>query len=152
MSRRALPIGIQTFREIHEKDYYYVDKTGFALPLANEGQYYFLSRPRRFGKSLFLDTLAELFAGNAGLFQGLGAEQRWDWTWYPKTPVIMAASTCACASTARSGCSSLKWSSSPPKAGHWLRSRPAVMRTNTAPRACPSTFAASTSADRSAPW
>ena len=47
MSRRRLPIGIQTFREIREGDYYYVDKTGFALRLNDEGKYYFLSRPRR---------------------------------------------------------------------------------------------------------
>jgi hypothetical protein len=52
-----LPIGIQTFRKIREGDYYYVDKTGFALRLIEEGTHYFLSRPRRFGKSLFLDTL-----------------------------------------------------------------------------------------------
>jgi hypothetical protein len=79
MTRRRLPIGIQTFREIREGGYYYVDKTGFALRLEAEGKYYFLSRPRRFGKSLFLDTLAELFAGNETLFRGLVAEERWDW-------------------------------------------------------------------------
>ena len=79
MTRRRLPIGIQTFREIREGDYYYVDKTGFALRLNDEGKYYFLSRPRRFGKSLFLDTLAELFAGNEALFRGLEAQERWDW-------------------------------------------------------------------------
>ncbi len=86
MHRRSLPIGIQTFREIREGDYYYVDKTGFALRLINEGKYYFLSRPRRFGKSLFLDTLAEIFTGNQGLFQGLEAEHRWDWS--RRYPVI----------------------------------------------------------------
>lgn len=57
MLRKHLPIGIQTFRKIREDDYYYVDKTGFALRLIEEGTHYFLSRPRRFGKSLFLDTL-----------------------------------------------------------------------------------------------
>ena len=80
MTRRALPIGIQTFRKIREGDYYYVDKTGFALRLIAEGTHYFLSRPRRFGKSLFLDTLAELFEGNAALFAGLEAERGWDWS------------------------------------------------------------------------
>lgn len=60
-ARKKLPIGIQTFREIREEGYYYVDKTAFALQLINQGKYYFLSRPRRFGKSLFLDTLKELF-------------------------------------------------------------------------------------------
>jgi hypothetical protein len=79
MSGRRLPIGIQNFREIREGNYYYVDKTGFALRLDDEGKYYFLSRPRRFGKSLFLDTLAELFAGNEPLFRGLEAHERWDW-------------------------------------------------------------------------
>ncbi len=57
-----------------------VDKTGFALKLVDEGKAYFLSRPRRFGKSLFLDTLAELFAGNEPLFRGLFIQDRWDWT------------------------------------------------------------------------
>jgi hypothetical protein len=79
MTRRRLPIGIQTFRKIREGGYYYVDKTGFALRLIEEGTHYFLSRPRRFGKSLFLDTLAELFAGNEPLFRGLEAHGRWDW-------------------------------------------------------------------------
>jgi len=85
-AKRALPIGIQTFREIREEDFYYVDKTSLALRLIAEGKYYFLSRPRRFGKSLFLDTLAELFEGNAALFNGLAAEQRWDWS--RRYPVI----------------------------------------------------------------
>ena len=79
MTRKRLPIGIQTLREMREEDCYYVDKTGFALRLIDEGKYYFLSRPRRFGKSLFLDTLAELFSGNEPLFRGLEAHQRWDW-------------------------------------------------------------------------
>jgi len=86
MTRRALPIGIQTFRKIREGNFYYVDKTGFALRLIAEGSHYFLSRPRRFGKSLFLDTLAELFEGNAALFAGLEAERRWDWS--QRFPVI----------------------------------------------------------------
>ena len=86
MNRRSLPIGIQTFRKIREGDFYYVDKTGFALRLIEEGTHYFLSRPRRFGKSLFLDTLAELFSGHQALFQGLEAEGRWDWS--RRFPVI----------------------------------------------------------------
>jgi hypothetical protein len=79
-SRRKLPIGIQTFAKIREDNAYYVDKTGFAVDLAERGTYYFLSRPRRFGKSLFLDTLKELFEGNLPLFKGLAAENRWDWS------------------------------------------------------------------------
>jgi len=86
MTRKKLPIGIQTFREIREDDCYYVDKTGFALKLATEGKAYFLSRPRRFGKSLFIDTLAELFAGNEPLFRGLYCHDRWDWS--VRYPVI----------------------------------------------------------------
>jgi len=78
--RKRLPIGIQTFAKIREDDCYYVDKTGFALRLIAQGSHYFLSRPRRFGKSLFLDTLAELFAGNEPLFRGLAAHGRWDWS------------------------------------------------------------------------
>ncbi|MFZ4857864.1 MAG: ATP-binding protein [Desulfuromonadaceae bacterium] len=84
--RKKLPIGIQTFQKIREADYYYVDKTGFALALIEQGSHYFLSRPRRFGKSLFLDTLKELFEGNEVLFQGLIAHESWDWS--IKYPVI----------------------------------------------------------------
>ncbi|WP_299018402.1 ATP-binding protein [uncultured Tepidimonas sp.] len=86
MKRKKLPIGIQTFRDIREGGYYYVDKTAFAHRLATTGKYYFLSRPRRFGKSLFLDTLAELFAGNEPLFRGLYCHDKWDWA--KKHPVI----------------------------------------------------------------
>ncbi|MFB1485761.1 MULTISPECIES: AAA family ATPase [unclassified Thiocapsa] len=86
MTRKILPIGIQTFREIRDGDHYYVDKTDFARRLIGEGKYYFLSRPRRFGKSLFLDTLGELFAGNEPLFRGLHIHDHWDWT--TRYPVI----------------------------------------------------------------
>ncbi|MCQ4346397.1 ATP-binding protein [Pseudomonas stutzeri] len=79
MSRQKLPIGIQTFREIREEGHYYVDKSAIARQLIEEGKYYFLSRPRRFGKSLFLDTLAELFEGNEPLFRGLAVHDQWDW-------------------------------------------------------------------------
>ena len=78
--RRKLPIGIQTFRKIREaNDYYYVDKTGFAIDLIDQGSCYFLSRPRRVGKSLPLNTLKDLFEGYQALFAGLAAEARWDW-------------------------------------------------------------------------
>jgi hypothetical protein len=80
MRRKRLPIGIQTFREIRENGHYYVDKTPFALRLIDQGKPYFLSRPRRFGKSLFLDTLKELFEGNRELFAGLYANDHWDWS------------------------------------------------------------------------
>ena len=78
--RRKLPIGIQTFRTIREEGCYYVDKTMYARRLAEEGQHYFLSRPRRFGKSLFVDTLKELFEGSEPLFEGLHVHDRWDWS------------------------------------------------------------------------
>ena len=86
LARKKLPIGIQTFREIREDDCYYVDKTGMAVDLVQTGKAYFLSRPRRFGKSLFLDTLKELFEGHRALFTGLAAEPVWDWD--TKHPVI----------------------------------------------------------------
>ena len=84
--KKKLPIGIQSLRELREEGHYYADKSGYAVNLAEQGKYYFLSRPRRFGKSLFLDTLKELFEGNAALFKGLAAETRWDWS--KKHPVI----------------------------------------------------------------
>jgi hypothetical protein len=80
MHRKKLPIGIQTFAKIREDGHYYVDKTPHALRLIEQGTHFFLSRPRRFGKSLFLDTLKELFEGNAALFTGLHAENHWDWS------------------------------------------------------------------------
>ena len=80
MTKRRLPIGLQTFRELRGEDCYYVDKTGFIARLLDEGKHYFLSRPRRFGKSLFLDTLKELFEGSEPLFAGLDIHDRWDWS------------------------------------------------------------------------
>jgi len=80
MNTRKLPIGIQTFAKIREDDCYYVDKTGFVRELIAEGSQYFLSRPRRFGKSLLLDTIAEVFAGNEPLFRGLEIHPHWDWS------------------------------------------------------------------------
>ena len=81
-----LPIGLQTFAEVREGGLAYVDKTAYALKLANEGKMYFLARPRRFGKSLFLDTLRNLFEGKRELFQGLHADGNWEWE--IKYPVI----------------------------------------------------------------
>ena len=80
MSKRRLPIGIQTFREVRDENCYYVDKTAYIRRLLDEGKHYFLSRPRRFGKSLFLDTLKELFEGNEPLFAGLAIHDQWDWS------------------------------------------------------------------------
>jgi hypothetical protein len=86
MNRKKLPIGIQTFTTIREENYYYVDKTSLILKLVTQGSHYFLSRPRRFGKSLLIDTLGELFAGNQPLFEGLYIYDKWDWS--VKYPVI----------------------------------------------------------------
>ena len=71
---------MQTFRDIRESNCYYVDKTAYIGRLLDEGKHYFLSRPRRFGKSLFLDTCKELFEGNEPLFEGLAIHDRWDWS------------------------------------------------------------------------
>ncbi|MDS4022259.1 MAG: AAA family ATPase [Candidatus Competibacter sp.] len=76
---KKLPIGLQNLREMRTQGYAYVDKTPFVAQLAEQGKYYFLARPRRFGKSLFVDTLAEAFAGGRELFEGLYLEQHWDW-------------------------------------------------------------------------
>ena len=78
------PIGIQTFENIRTEGYAYVDKTALVYKLATEGKYYFLSRPRRFGKSLLLSTLKAYFQGKKGLFDGLAiANLETDWKEYP---------------------------------------------------------------------
>jgi hypothetical protein len=68
---KKLPVGIQTFRKLIEGGYVYADKTGYVYDLIQNGSYYFLSRPRRFGKSLLIDTIAEAFSGDRELFEGL---------------------------------------------------------------------------------
>jgi hypothetical protein len=79
-----MPIGIQTFEEIREDGYVYVDKTEYVYRLANEGKPYFLSRPRRFGKSLLLSTIKAYFQGKKELFSGLALEKlEKDWIEYP---------------------------------------------------------------------
>ena len=79
---------MQTFREVREEDCYYVDKTPYIARLLDEGKHYFLSRPRRFGKSLFLDTLKELFEGTDALFTGLHIHARGEWDWSARHPVV----------------------------------------------------------------
>ena len=83
---KRIPLGLQTFSEVRELGCAYVDKTHSAVKLAEEGKVYFLARPRRFGKSLFLDTLRNLFEAKRELFSGLYAERAWDWT--VKYPVV----------------------------------------------------------------
>ena len=81
-----LPLGLQSFAKVREGSFVYVDKTPQAIELANAAGMYFLARPRRFGKSLFLDTLRYLFEGERELFQGLYAEDNWQWS--IKYPVV----------------------------------------------------------------
>ena len=82
---KKLPIGIQSFGKLISEGHYYVDKTPFVKKFEHGG-YYFLSRPRRFGKSLFLDTLKEAFSGNRPLFEGLYLYDKWNWD--KKYPII----------------------------------------------------------------
>ena len=72
---RKLPLGVQSFKDLQEKGFLYVDKTEYLFRLANSSKVYFLSRPRRFGKSLFLSTLAAYFRGQKELFKDLYLEQ-----------------------------------------------------------------------------
>ncbi len=87
---KKLPIGIQTFREIIKENYVYVDKTKEALELIENYKYVFLSRPRRFGKSLFLDTLAEIFKGHKELFKGLYIYDKYDFKPHPVIKISWA--------------------------------------------------------------
>jgi len=83
MPRLKLPVGIQSFASLREGGYTYVDKTPFIANLVNSGKVYFLSRPRRFGKSLLIDTMACAFSGRRELFKGLyldTPESEWDWS------------------------------------------------------------------------
>ena len=82
---KKCPIGIQTFEEIINKDYVYIDKTEYVYRIAHgDSKYYFLSRPRRFGKSLLTSTLHSYFAGKKDLFKGLAIEKlEKEWTEYP---------------------------------------------------------------------
>ena len=81
---KLYPIGIQNFESLRKDRYFYIDKTKLVYELANTGRYYFLSRPRRFGKSLLISTLEAYFQGKKELFQGLAIEQlEKDWTKYP---------------------------------------------------------------------
>ena len=82
---KLCPIGIQTFSEIIEENYLYVDKTDFVYELTHSGnKYVFLSRPRRFGKSLLASTLHSYFSGRKDLFKGLKIDKlETEWTQYP---------------------------------------------------------------------
>jgi len=86
MALKNLPLGISTLSLLLESNGIYVDKTEYAYNLIKQPGRFFLSRPRRFGKSLFVDTLKEIFEGNQKLFEGLYIHDKWDWT--RKYPVI----------------------------------------------------------------
>lgn len=75
MEKRIYPIGIQDFEKLRKDGYVYVDKTAWVHRLVTTGSYYFLSRPRRFGKSLLISTLEAYFLGKRELFKGLAIEQ-----------------------------------------------------------------------------
>src|SRR5574344_1003740 len=78
------PIGIQNFEKVRDDGYVYVDKTALIYQLADTGSYYFLSRPRRFGKSLLISTMAAYFSGKRELFKGLAIDKlEQKWTKYP---------------------------------------------------------------------
>lgn len=84
MSNKIYPIGIQNFEKIRKDGYFYIDKTALVYQLAKTGSYYFLSRPRRFGKSLLISTLEAYFQGKKELFEGLAIEKlEKDWIKYP---------------------------------------------------------------------
>jgi hypothetical protein len=83
---KNLPIGIQSFENLREENYLYVDKTKEIHKLITSGKVYFLSRPRRFGKSLLISTLEAIFKGEKSLFEGLYIYDQWDWT--QQHPVI----------------------------------------------------------------
>ena len=84
MNQTIYPIGIQNFEKIRKDGYLYIDKTALIYQLVKTGSYYFLSRPRRFGKSLLLSTLEAYFQGKKELFEGLAMEKlEKEWTKYP---------------------------------------------------------------------
>ena len=84
MSNKIYPIGIQNFEKIRKGGYCYIDKTAWIYQMVKTGSYYFLSRPRRFGKSLLLSTLEAYFQGKKKLFEGLAIEKlEKDWFKYP---------------------------------------------------------------------
>lgn len=82
--KKLYPIGIQSFEKLRKENYLYIDKTSFLYELVKSGSYYFLSRPRRFGKSLLLSTFEAYFQGKKELFHSLAVEKlEKDWIQYP---------------------------------------------------------------------
>ena len=92
MDMRKLPIGIQDFAKLREDGFIYADKTSYIYNLVTNGRSYFLSRPRRFGKSLLISTLEAYFEGKKELFSGLAIEKlEKDWIVYPVLKFSLAA-------------------------------------------------------------
>ena len=87
---KKLPIGIHTFSQLITDNYVYIDKTKEAYQLLSTYKYVFLSRPRRFGKSLFLTTLQEIFEGKKGLFKGLYIYDTYDFEPYPVIRIVFS--------------------------------------------------------------
>lgn len=84
MNNKIYPIGIQNFESLRRDGYFYVDKTALIYQMAKTGRYYFLSRPRRFGKSLLISTIEAYFRGKKELFEGLAIEKlEKEWLEYP---------------------------------------------------------------------
>ena len=84
MGNKIYPIGIQNFESLRLDGYFYIDKTALIYQLVKSGRYYFLSRPRRFGKSLLISTLEAYFQGKKELFEGLAVEKlEKDWNKHP---------------------------------------------------------------------
>ena len=84
------PIGIQSFPDIRERGFVYVDKTAFVYQMALMGKFYFLSRPRRFGKSLLVSTMEAYFLGRKDLFKGLAMEElETEWNTYPNEGIFI---------------------------------------------------------------
>lgn len=81
--QKSIPIDTTIFRNIIENDNLYVDKTRYLLSMLESGKFFFLSRPRRFGKSLTVDTLEQIFKGNKELFKGLYIYDKYDFKEYP---------------------------------------------------------------------
>ncbi len=84
---KKLPLGLQSFKKIREDGFLYVDKTHQIYQLINEASLYFLSRPRRFGKTLLLSTIREIFGGEKEQFEGLHIAEKTNWEW-EKYPVL----------------------------------------------------------------
>jgi hypothetical protein len=91
MAQKRLPIGLQDFRKIIENDFKYIDKTRYIHQICQSPGAYFLSRPRRFGKSITINTLQELYLGSKELFKDLWIEDKWDWS--KKHPVLRLSFT-----------------------------------------------------------